>query len=268
MSKLITLTTDFGLEDEYVGVMKGVILSLAPSARIVDLSHGIEPQNIVQAAYLIDSGSRFFPDNTIHIIVVDPGVGGKRKLILAGARGQLFLTPDNGILSLLINNDEISFARELVNEKLFIHPVGKTFHGRDILAPVAAHLTTDAAVEEVGPLIEPEKLVQLNLAPVIKAGGNEITGTVIHIDRFGNLITNIEKQMAKHLFTNGNKPKPSVIIGNQTIINHVDCYQNAENDGLLTLFGSRGYLEISINNGNAAKFLGISIGDIVNLEVN
>ncbi|MDH3392872.1 MAG: SAM-dependent chlorinase/fluorinase, partial [Desulfobulbaceae bacterium] len=148
MSRIITLTTDFGLTDEYVGVMKGVILSLSPAARIIDLSHGVEPQNITQAAYLINSGSLYFPDNTLHIVVVDPGVGSKRRLILVGARQQLFLAPDNGVLSLLLGDESFDFAYEIANTELFGKSVSKTFHGRDILAPVAAHLSTGIPPEE------------------------------------------------------------------------------------------------------------------------
>ena len=267
MNKLITLTTDFGLTDEYVGVMKGVIYNLAPNTQIIDLCHGIEPQNIAQAAYLINSSTRYFSDNTIHIVVVDPGVGGNRRLILIRARKQLFLAPDNGVLTLLLNNKDFEFARAITNKELFTKPTSQTFHGRDILAPIAAHLATGATAEKIGPLVNYNSLTQLNLAPTIISESRKIMGTVIQVDRFGNLITNIERPIIQRLIKTKHINKITVTIGSKTFTNHTDCYDEALPGELLSLFGSRGYLEISLNQGNAAKFLGISLGEIVELQI-
>ena len=265
MSGLVTLTTDFGLTDEYVGVMKGVILSLAPTTQIIDLSHGIEPQNIAQAAYLIDNSSRYFPDDTVHVLVVDPGVGSNRRLILVGARRQLFLAPDNGVLSLVID-DEFSFAHAVTNKELYLHPVSRTFHGRDILAPVAAHLAAGIAAETVGPPLDRNELTQLHLAASVSTDGKSIKGGVIQVDRFGNLITNIHRQTAQKLADENNASVLTVIIGARTINNIVACYAETAPGELLALFGSRDYLEIAINHGDAGKLLGITTGEIVQLR--
>lgn len=265
MSGIITLTTDFGLEDEYVGVMKGVILTLAPTTSIIDLSHGIKPQNVVQAAHTIYNGSNYFPDNAVHVVVVDPGVGGSRRLILVGARRQLFLAPDNGVLSLLLNKREFTFARAVTNEELFLKPVSGTFHGRDILAPVAAHLADGLPSEKVGPPLECSELTQLDLAASLSPDGRSIKGTVIQIDHFGNLITNIDRQTVQELGIT-NQSHLTVEIGHRVITGINVCYEESEPGGVLALFGSRDYLEIAINQGDAGKILGISIGEIVQLH--
>ena len=266
MSGIITLTTDFGLADEYAGVMKGVILALAPAARIIDLSHGIEPQNIAQAAYLINSGSRYFPDNTVHLVVVDPGVGSNRRLLLVGARRQLFLAPDNGVLSLLLNGEDFSFAHLVANEELFAKPVSKTFHGRDILAPVAAHIATGIALNKVGPRLRREELTQLHLGATLAPDGKSIEGLVIQVDRFGNLITNIDRQTTQQLADKSGGTALTVMIGDRVISNLADCYDDVPPGEVLSLFGSRNYLEIAVNQGNANKFLGVIVGDIVQLR--
>ena len=266
MSRIITLTTDFGLTDEYVGVMKGVILSLSPAARIIDLSHGIEPQNITQAAYLINSGSLYFPDNTLHIVVVDPGVGSKRRLILVGARQQLFLAPDNGVLSLLLGDESFDFAYEIANTELFGKSVSKTFHGRDILAPVAAHLSTGIPLEEVGPRLDHKELTQLHLGATLAPDGKSVAGLVVQIDRFGNLITNIDRQTAQQIIGNNTEDTLTVKVGEQIIKNLATCYDEVPTGSALALFGSRDYLEIAINQGNAAIFFDVAIGDTVHMQ--
>ena len=266
MSGLVVLTTDFGWNDEYVGVMKGVIAGLAPAARIIDLSHGVEPQNIVQAAHLIDSNCRFFPDQAIHVVVVDPGVGGDRRLILVGARRQLFLAPDNGVLSLLLGNDDFSFARAVVNDTLFIKPVSRTFHGRDILAPVAAHLAAGMDADGVGPELARHELTELPLRPTPAADAMGLTGMVVQVDRFGNLITNIPRQAAQRLGCDATGIAVATTIGDRTIDGITACYSEVNPGAPLAVFGSRDYLEIAINQGNAAKFLGVSTGEIVQLR--
>lgn len=264
--EIITLTTDFGLTDEYPGVMKGVILNLAPTVKIIDLSHGIAAQDIRQAAYLINSGSRYFPANTVHIVVVDPGVGSNRRLILVRARQQLFLAPDNGVLSLLLQGKDFSYAYEITNEDLFAKQVSRTFHGRDILAPVAAHIATGIAPESVGPRLKREDLRQLDLAASIAADGKSIEGQVIQIDHFGNLITNIDRQTTQQLADNSPEATLSVMIGEEEINHLADCYDEMPPGGLLALFGSRDYLEVAINQGNAEKCLGVAVGDSVQLR--
>lgn len=266
MIGIITLTTDFGLTDEYVGVMKGVILTLAPAAQVIDLSHGIEPQNIAQAAYLINSGCRYFPDNTIHMVVVDPGVGSNRRLILVQARRQLFLAPDNGVLSLLLNREDFNAAHLVANEELFSKPMSKTFHGRDILAPVAAHIANGIALDKVGPQLKYEELQHLDLGATITPDGKSVQGLVIQVDRFGNLITNIDRRTTRQLTDNNTGAKLTVLIGERVINTLADCYDDAPRGGLLSLFGSRDYLEIAVNHGQADKYLGVAVGDVVQLR--
>ena len=180
MNRIITLTTDFGLTDEYVGVMKGVILSRRPCARIVDLSHNIGRHDILQAAYVIYSSYRYFPESTIHIVVVDPGVGSDRRIVLVSAKNHLFLVPDNGILSLFLVNKYVDAAYEINCDHLFLKPLSNTFHGRDIFAPVAAQLAGDLRPEQVGNRIDPDKLVTLSMPEVrIDPVQGRITGTVL-----------------------------------------------------------------------------------------
>jgi len=268
MSRLIALTTDFGWNDEYVGVMKGVIIGVTPSARILDLSHDVEPQNIAQAAYLIHGACRFFPDQTIHVVVVDPGVGTSRRLVLVGARKQLFLAPDNGVLSLLLNDEDFSFARVVANEKLFIRPVSRTFHGRDILAPVAAHLAAGLSADAIGPPLGRTELTILPLAPSLAADGKWLEGRIVQVDRFGNLLTNIDRHTVEKFTADNEGNAFSVIVGGRTITRLADCYAEGQAGGLLALFGSREYLEIAINQGHAGKFLGVSTGEVVSLRTN
>ncbi|MDH4322247.1 MAG: SAM-dependent chlorinase/fluorinase [Desulfobulbaceae bacterium] len=266
MSGLVVLTTDFGLHDEYVGVMKGVIAGLAPVTQVIDLSHGIEPHNIAQAAHLLDSSCRFFPDQTIHVVVVDPGVGSERRLILVGARRQLFLAPDNGVLSLLLGNEDFTFARAVVNDALFIKPVSRTFHGRDILAPVAAQLAAGLDATAVGPELARHELTELPLRPLLAADGQGMDGMVVQVDRFGNLITNIPRAAAQGLGCGTTGIAVSITVGGKTIAGLAACYSEVQTGELLALFGSRDYLEIAINQGNAAKYLGVSAGEIVQLR--
>jgi len=268
MSRIITLTTDFGLEDEYVGVMKGVILARAPAARIVDLSHAIERQNIPQAALLISSAFRFFPDSTIHLVVVDPGVGSKRKLILLQAAGQLFLGPDNGVFSLLLGAENFQGAYEVQCEHYYLAPVSSTFHGRDILAPVAAQLAAGLDPTGAGPAIGRRTLKMLASAAVgIDSGTGTITGAIIAQDHFGNLQTNIEAGCLNRFFAD-EKSSVRVIVRGKTIVGIQGAYDDKAPGEILAIAGSRGFLEIAVNRGNAAKLLGAGVGDeiIVNLQ--
>ncbi|MEA3546141.1 MAG: SAM-dependent chlorinase/fluorinase [Thermodesulfobacteriota bacterium] len=252
MAQIITLTTDFGLEDEYVGVMKGVILSRAPGARIVDLTHGIKAQDVRQAAFVIHSASQYFPQGTVHTVVVDPGVGGQRKIILLTAGNQLFLAPDNGVLSLVLQRD--SRIYEATNNSLFPPSVSRTFHGRDIFAPLAAALVNGLDPAKVGPGLTDKEITLLPLSEV-RISEREVVGSVIAIDHFGNLITNIHRSMLP-----GDLSRVSVKIG--TLVAGVRaCYEDVSEAGLLALFGSRDCLEIAVNCGNAAMLLESSIDD-------
>ena len=224
MPRIITLTTDFGLADEYVGVMKGVIVARAPGAVIIDLSHAIKRQNIRQAALLIKSAYRYFPENTIHLVVVDPGVGSKRKLILVQADGHLFLAPDNGVLGLLLEPENFQAAYEVQCGQYYLLPVSATFHGRDILAPIAAQLAAGLDPTAVGPAIEPQSLIKFKEAAIkIDRQRGIITGEITGMDHFGNLQTNIEASSLNNLSGLENATA-RIIVKNETIIGIQEAY--------------------------------------------
>ncbi len=261
MSRAITLTTDFGLTDEYVGVMKGVILGRAPRAMVVDLTHGIGHQNIRQAAYIVHAAYRHFPVGTVHVVVVDPGVGSTRRIVLLATEKHLFLAPDNGVLTLLLE-DKTAKAYEVGCAHLYKQPLSTTFHGRDIFAPVAAALANGMQPEETGNMLPISELTALRLPQVaIDSGRQTIQGSVVVIDHFGNLMTNIHRDAFTRLFAATETVRIS--IKHQAIHGLATSYSATPAGALLALFGSRGYLEIAINGGNAAEQLDFSMGDIV-----
>ncbi len=257
---VITLLTDFGLSDPYIGIMKGVILSFAPQASIVDISHYIDPQDVQAAAYLMDSAYPYFPEKTVHVVVVDPGVGGGRKIIAAEAGGHYFLAPDNGILTKVFGRGEVKTLVCVENPEYFIQPVSRTFHGRDIFAPVAAHMATGRPLTEFGPTVSLADLIYLDLPlPYIKKSG-ELVGEVITGDRFGNLITNIDQQVLSQLGSSADRSNLFIHIGTYLINGLSASYQDVPPGGLLAIIGSRGYLEISVNTGDARSYCGIEKG--------
>ncbi|MBW1697231.1 MAG: SAM-dependent chlorinase/fluorinase [Deltaproteobacteria bacterium] len=263
---MITLTTDFGLTDEYVGVMKGVILSINPRAVIVDISHNIDPQDVTQAAYVIKSAYRYFPAQTVHVIVVDPGVGSDRAVIALRYDGHFFLAPDNGVLSFLLNNDKIEAVIRVENSRYFLKDISWTFHGRDIFAPVAAYISMGVKLEDIGNALDPVHLVQLEIQkPKISLPG-EIVGTIIAVDRFGNLITNIDVNVIRFLGAEA-LTAIDVWIGGKKISGISKSYNSVDSGHPLSIIGSRGYLEIAVNCGNAADKLEARKGDAVRLRV-
>lgn len=267
MEKIITLTTDFGLTDEYVGVMKGVILARAPGAKIIDLTHGISYQDIRQAAYVIHSACGYFPAGTIHIIVVDPWVGSSRRIVLLSFKGQLFLAPDNGVLTLLLQQKELDAAYEVTCEELYLKPVSHTFHGRDIFSPVAAALINGMTPEDVGPSIDPNKLTVLTLPIVeVNQARGKIKGSVVRIDHFGNLMTNIHRDTCHELFSEDEKDSVLVVIKGQIIHGLQSSYSSVGTGSLLAIFSSRDYLEIALNLGNASEQLNANIGEEVTIS--
>lgn len=266
MSRIITLTTDFGLEDEYVGVLKGVILARAPLATVIDLSHAIKRQNIRQAALLIKSAYRYFPKNSIHLVVVDPGVGSGRRLIVLQAAGHLFLAPDNGVLGLFLVEEHFQAAFEIDCQHYYLKPVSSTFHGRDILAPVGAMLAAGLDPAAVGPVIPRQKLKKIEFKTV--AIDNElgmITGEITGEDHFGNLQTNISGRSLAVLCRE-DYTGIRVKIKGKTITGIQRAYANLALGETLALIGSRGFLEIAVNQGSAALDLGAGVGDPVMVE--
>lgn len=253
---IITLLTDFGLKDEYVGVLKGVILSTAPDVTLVDISHGIDPQDIVGAALALKSAYAYFPENTIHVAVVDPGVGTQRGIIAAQINGHLFLAPDNGLLVPILKDSTTVRIHRVENEALFRHPVSRTFHGRDVFAPVAAHLSKGHPLASVGAPIEPALIQPLAGQEADRSRPGQIEGRVVDIDRFGNLITNID---AKALSRIGGE-RIILTVGDYTIDGIVDAYADGGHDSPAALIGSRDCLEIAIYLGNASRTLKLGKG--------
>lgn len=262
------MTTDFGLTEEFVGVMKGVILTIAPAVQIVDITHGISHQNVRQAAFTIASAARYFPHRTVHMVVVDPEVGGQRKIIAVSAADQIFLAPDNGVLTPILDHRDFECVHEVSREDLFLRPVSHTFHGRDLFAPVAANLAMGMQVHEVGNILPAETLRRITLPEVrFVPEQGELHGEVIGADHFGNLFTNIERQDLFSLVGEGPGPRPTIRVGSWEIKGIKDTYQEATKGSPLAIFGSRDRLEIAINCGNAAARMNIGIGARVSVTI-
>ena len=230
---IITLTTDFGNDDPYIAAMKGVTLDLNPEVTIVDICHNIKPQNVAQAAYILSTTYHYFPRGTVHIAVVDPGVGTERQAVLLITHQAFFLGPDNGVLSYIVEES----------------PLSNTFHGRDIFAPVAAHLSLGVSPYEFGDLIPSIAAFTIPRPQIGKDG--VLIGRVIHIDRFGNLISDIKRE---------DLPRGRIFIevGGHIIDDLSSSYE--EEEELLAIIGSGERLEVSLRNGSAARFLGSNIG--------
>jgi Uncharacterized conserved protein len=289
MAPIITLTTDFGCRDAYVAAMKGVILSINPEAKIIDISHSIEPQNILQAAFILNIAYRYFPKQTVHMAVVDPGVGSERQGIILKTPSAFFVAPDNGILSYVINelspaqDSSIQYTHNLgrvtfkagleavaiTDPRFWRHPVSSTFHGRDIFAPVAAGLSLDISLYEFG-----ERITSLQILPTPKPAfdsqGNLI-GHILYVDQFGNLITDIKNSdlasfchSESDSFVIASEAKQSPVII-EVAGYHIQgiSHHYAQDEGLMAILGSSGYLEISLHNGSACNFLDIGVGDEV-----
>jgi S-adenosylmethionine hydrolase len=237
--------TDFGSKDHYAGVMKGVILGINPNARIVDVTHEIEKFNIFEAAFKLISYYTYFPRGTVHVVVVDPGVGGQRRPIAAEAGGYFFVGPDNGVFSPVIDSADNPRVVEITNTAYMLGNVSGTFHGRDIFAPAAAHLSSGAGIYDLG--TDAPRTVSLDI-PEPSVKGNEISGVVLYVDSFGNLITNIPAEIVR--------PGSTVYAGRHRIDRISGSYGEAGKGELLAIIGSAGLLEISVNQGSAKELLG------------
>jgi S-adenosylmethionine hydrolase len=264
---IITIVSDFGLRDEYAGVIKGVILSTCPSVSIVDITHQIDPQDVAQAAYLIPSYYRFFPQGTVHLIVVDPGVGGDRDILAINHRGHVFLAPDNGVLTLLMSREKSDTIVRITNADYFLKSVSTTFHGRDIFAPISAHIINGTALEDLGTNIKWEDIIHLDDLNCRISETGELSGRIISIDRFGNLTTNIDSKSLTALCPSESKKDLQIRIGAHEIFGLWDCYYNAALNAPLALIGSRDYLEIAVNCGSAEKYFKVQKGDGVQVRI-
>lgn len=266
---IIVLMTDFGVKDIYVGVMKGVIAQICRDAFVIDLTHEIAPQSISTGAWALKNAYRYFPQGSIFLAVVDPEVGSERNPLVVEADGYRFVAPDNGLLTHIIRNASEWRAVAIKNSSLWLPKVSATFHGRDIFAPAAAHLAMGVALSEFGPPIE--QLVELDIAPVYHEG-RRIVGSVIHIDHFGNLITNIEPLqwgVDRQLTINGasfGAPTARVTILDTSLRGIQRAYYESRPGDLLAQVDSTGALELAVYRGSAAAYIGASVGDTVTLE--
>ena len=260
-SKIITLLTDFGIEDGYVAAMKGVILGICPAARLVDVSHLVPPQDVRAGAFLLASIHPYFPEGTIHLAVVDPGVGTERRAVAIRTARSLLVGPDNGLFSLVLQREGILEARLLENPDLRRPTVSQTFHGRDIFAPAAAHLASGVPFHSLGSRCTPE----LAARGTIERTETEIRGEIIHIDRFGNAVSNIMRADLDALARTG---RGFIInVGPHTIAGLEDTYGRVGEGRPLALIGSGEHLEIAVNLGSAASLLSIRIGDRVTVTI-
>lgn len=258
---IISLTTDFGLVDAYVAIMKGVILNIAPQARLVDYTHGIKPGNIVEAAYLLRSGYRYFPRGTVHVVVVDPGVGSSRRAVALQTPDATFIGPDNGVFSLVLEDAQREWSSdtrmiELTESRYWLPTISATFHGRDIFAPVGAHLVSGAPFAALGRPIT--SLIAANHTTPQRLEHGALMGGIVHIDRFGNCITNIT---AEHLREYDLGRDLVIEIIDQQVAGLFRTYSDGPTGIPMCLIGSSSHLEIAVGNGNAAQYLGVDIGD-------
>lgn len=254
-SPVITLLTDFGHRDVYVGVIHGVILGIAPHARIVDLSHEVAPQAVAEAAFLLDSAAPYFPWGTIHIAVVDPGVGSDRRILCARTTRATYLAPDNGLLARVLERDPPSRLISVENASFFLPRVSSTFHGRDKFAPVAAHLACGLDPRELGPEVQEIKPLPMPRPRELAPG--RLAGEVIHVDRFGNVVTNVGELYAA-------RGVSLARLGGHEVRGPVcRAYADREEGAALLIFGSSGFLEVSVRGGDAAREMGVKTGDLV-----
>ena len=257
---IITLTTDFGDSDHFVAVMKGVILGMAPTVEVVDITHNITPFAVQEAAFVISQVYPYFPRRTVHVVVVDPGVGSKRRPILIEAAGQLFVGPDNGVFSMICSREQHK-ARHLTASKYFLPVVSRTFHGRDIFAPVAAHLRRGVPPSKFGKLIQNH--LRGDFHKPVRTGKRSWSGTILKIDRFGNLITNFTLDEFPEL-----RERPfEMNVGLITLDRLVSSFTEAFPGELVLMPGSSGYLEVVSNQDSAAGKLGCAVGSPVELTV-
>ncbi len=257
---IITLTTDFGLSDHYVGTMKGVLLSRCRDAQIVDISHEIRPFSIVSGAYAIDQAVAYFPVGSVHVVVIDPGVGTPRKPLLVEAAGQLFIAPDNGVLSLILHRDPRAIVWEISNKELLLPSPSSTFHGRDVFAPAAAALACgQVRPDDVGPVIA-QPVLQADLFPR-QMGQDHWRGIVLSVDRFGNIVTNLRladfSELPSRAF--------SLRLAGFEITEMVQTFSDATSGLCFAYFGSSGFVELGMNQQSAAELLKVKEGEPLEL---
>lgn len=257
MGNIITLTTDFGLRDHYAGVMKGVMLSVNENARPVDITHCIDSHDVRAASFVVGNSYRYFPEKTVHLVVVDPGVGSARRPLALFADGHFFVGPDNGVFSSVIRSCEDFSAREIKNRDYFLKEISSTFHGRDIFSPVAAHLSLGVPFSEIGPQISDPEILPRDGYSV---NGAEIRGTVVYTDKFGNLVTSIPTESVS------DGPRAVVTVGDKRVAGISKSYSSVEPGEIVVVGGSGGYIEISVNRGRASDVFGEAPPEVIIVE--
>ncbi len=255
---IITLLTDFGLNNWFVGTMKGVIKNINPDAEIIDISHNVNNFNVCEAAFTLRNSYIYFPVNTVHTVVVDPGVGSKRNALLVKTEKYFFVAPDNGVLSYCLDCEEIEKIIRIENSKYFLIPESSTFHGRDIFAPVSAYLSSGVDPDEFGPEIKSYKKLKKSVPR--KISEREIIGHIIHIDQFGNLITDVPESYLNELFALQKTNYFKILIRDYEIRKIAKNYSEGKGSELIALVGSSGYLEIAVNQGSAKEVLDFTEG--------
>lgn len=258
---VIAIMTDFGAGDGDVGVMKGVIAGIAPEAHLIDLTHEIAPQHVQSAAWILSSAYQYFPTMSVFLCVVDPGVGSARQAIALHAGNWFFVGPDNGLFSYVMAEQPVHMAVQLTNPAFQMPRVSSTFHGRDIFAPAAAHLAHlgAQALPQFGSALAPDSLVRLSAGQASREGSS-IHGQIIHVDNFGNLITNIPLGMVPDLYTMP-LPRLTFLKGQQVVDQRRRFFADGEEDGRAFLYGdSSGYVGVAVRNGSAARTLGAGYG--------
>ena len=258
---IITLTTDFGTSDHLVGAMKGVILNINPAARIVDITHGVAPYDILDGALSIANSYRYFPSRTIHLVIVDPGVGTERRPILVSGEKQFFVAPDNGVLSTIYERESCT-VRHITAEHYFLNPVSPTFHGRDIFAPTAAWLSKAFQTEAFGEVVT--DFVRFTM-PKAKASGQAIKGVILRVDAFGNLMTNLTAEEIPVGALGGGAIK--LAVNGKQVLKFAQTFASGNPGEPIAVVGSAGYVEIAVNRGSAARTLGVNRGAEVTLDL-
>jgi S-adenosylmethionine hydrolase len=259
---IITLTTDFGLNDHFVGAIKGVILGIIPDVEIVDICHSVQPFDILDGALTIAQAYTYFPAGTVHLVVVDPGVGTDRRPIIASTERHHFVAPDNGVLSLIYAREERLHVHHVTAGHYFLDSVSNTFHARDVFSPVAAYLAKRVEAEKFG--AEISDFVRFNTPKPKPMNGNTLRGVVLKVDRFGNLVTNITAEDAPMLFE-AQAPPFKIVIGKREITEVRFAYADGAPGEVFAIPGSMGYLEIAANRGSASQLIASGKGTEVNV---
>ena len=260
--RIVTFTTDFGLQDPFVGTMHGVVLSIHAETRIVDICHEVQSFNVLDGAWSIAQSYRYFPPRSVHVVVVDPGVGSQRRPILAETDDYIFVAPDNGVLSLVEKREPSFTVRHITAERYFLQPISQTFHGRDIFSPVAGWLSKGIAPEDFGPEIT--DYLRLPLAPVQQVERNRLCASVLKVDKFGNLITNLTEGDVQALIPSA-ATSLKLLIAGRVVTRVCRSYADGGDEEFFAIIGSSGYLEIAARQASAAEKLSVGVGEPVSV---